>query len=642
MSSHRIGWIAAYVVIPVAVGLATISMVFRSGDLLPIEEGDDGVHTYIESRMVLAHALRGELLKINLYSNFGTPTLGEPVLCPFAPHAVTYQLMGPAHAMVANKFLLAALSVAALTAFFALHLPLAIASLAAVLTFSEASFFYFFQNHPHQGTLLYYTLALLAVRRMTQHDTARSASLVLAAFLAFVLGVGVNGVLFGIGFIVLYAVIRCAPQWRLLARVLALLAAAALVVHAHYVEFFRLAKRSARLDVSYLRSHMDPDGVWRSMLFFNEDRIWSSTAVFFSWPVVVLAAFGFLWLAWKLKTRKVVVLAFALGLLPFLAVYFLLTHLAFLDALPGLRSVNVIRLLWFTSPFLMLAFGFGLREAARLPVLRTKPGTVVLALALLALLAPRYRAFRMLADMCQGTAAQFDVPPALTLAMTPNTRMAFAGDPENDIFDFLCARQGVLGSGGRSIIMDGGLKHYLLDRDMIVQAHEGMLYLFKPLPPEFLARLGIRWFASGDDTAGTMGWRLHSRPDDWHLFENPWPVTPIYVDDRATGTPLFIDTFELDANEVRVTLPPSRPDGDVVVTFVAQPPWKAFADGAPIPVQVGKDRMIRLSVDRAVRSLRLVYEPFSDLYLWASLLAGILLARAVAWPGRRAQSAGIV
>src|SRR6185369_4366554 len=102
----------------------------------------------------------GHFLKINLFANFGTPMLGEPVVCPFAPHAITYQLMAAPAAMVVNKAVLAALSVVALTAFFAAYVPRPVASIAAVLMFVDPAFYRFFTNHPHQGALLYFSTTL--------------------------------------------------------------------------------------------------------------------------------------------------------------------------------------------------------------------------------------------------------------------------------------------------------------------------------------------------------------------------------------------------------------------------------------------------------------------------------------------------
>ena len=139
----------------------------------------------------------GDLPKINLFNNFGTPILGEPVVYPFALHAWSYALFRPVVAMLVNKFLLAALTMVVLTAFFARYFPPLIASLCAFLAFSSPAFFYFFQNHPHQGALFYFGLVLLAWRRFLDRPTAAEGCGFTWRSCVFLLSVGVNGALLG-------------------------------------------------------------------------------------------------------------------------------------------------------------------------------------------------------------------------------------------------------------------------------------------------------------------------------------------------------------------------------------------------------------------------------------------------------------
>jgi hypothetical protein len=143
-----------YFVIPLLTGYAVTSRAFVGDGVFPVEAGDEPAETFIQVPMAQAQLASGGLLKMNLFNNFGTPILGEPVVYPYALHALSYLFFRPMVAMTVSKFFLAALSMAVLTLFFARYFPLHISSFCAFVTFSSPSFFYFFQNHPYQGALV--------------------------------------------------------------------------------------------------------------------------------------------------------------------------------------------------------------------------------------------------------------------------------------------------------------------------------------------------------------------------------------------------------------------------------------------------------------------------------------------------------
>src|ERR1051325_3289885 len=210
------GWLPllVYALIPLLTGYVVISRAFEGDGYLPIDSGDEPAETFVQLPMALGQLARGDLPKINLFNNFGTPILGEPVVYPFALHAWSYAVWRPTVAMLVNKFVLAALSMVILTLFFARYFPPLISSFCAFLTFSSPAFFYFFQNHPHQGVLFYYGLILVAWRRFFDRPNGARGFCLYAAFLAFFLSVGINGALLGTGFILAYAVLLARGRGR--------------------------------------------------------------------------------------------------------------------------------------------------------------------------------------------------------------------------------------------------------------------------------------------------------------------------------------------------------------------------------------------------------------------------------------------
>src|ERR1051325_6901434 len=136
-------WVA-YVLVPLGIGFWVIAGAFNREGMIPVDSGDEAAETFIQVPMALSRLAKGEILKINLFNNFGTPILGEPVVYPYALHAWTYALFRPAIAMVVNKFFLTALTLVVLTVFFQRYFPVLIASLCSFLAFSGPQFFYFF------------------------------------------------------------------------------------------------------------------------------------------------------------------------------------------------------------------------------------------------------------------------------------------------------------------------------------------------------------------------------------------------------------------------------------------------------------------------------------------------------------------
>jgi hypothetical protein len=633
----------AYVVVPAAVALFVLAPVFETPRVLPLETNDEPVHTFIEATRVLRHLWdTGRFLKMNVFANFGTPTLGEPVLCPFAPHAVTYLFARPEYAMVINEAVLAALSVAVLTAFFAGYVPLGIASLCAVLAFTDPAFYYFFYNHPHQGALLYFAAALIATRRAAE-GRPHAGRLAFLAFLAFFLGVGVNGVLFGLPFLLGFAVFSCAGSGKGLRTVLLAAGLAALAVHAHYVEFFRLAARSARWASVYATAAQaaPPAAVLRGLLMYSPGVNPGGGDAFYSVPVALCAVLGAAALlaaacgVGRRPDRVLCATVLGLGFLPAAFVVGCLTHAEAMAATPGLRSVNIVRLLWFADVFVLVAAGVGLTHlwAAR-P--RRRPWIAAGAAMLLgAGLWPRWE-FAIWQAHRHGLEWSFDPFRVRTLAaLLPNTRLAVDVDPSSEGVahdEWRASARGVLGATGRSIILDRPFQEYLLSEGL-ASIRTPTTYAFVPNPPARLAPLGVRWLVTRDGAraAESFGWQPRLEEDRFVLFENPQPVTPAYVDAKA---PAFLD-LSVDGDTVSVDLPPARPAGDVVVTLLYRPGWKASLDGRPAPIRAGRDDFMRITADGA-RSLRLVYEPFSDAYLWGSLFMSLVLA---AWTLRDRRAA---
>jgi hypothetical protein len=283
--------LVAYAGVPLLVALCVVSRAFHADGILPIDPGDEAAETFVQVPMAHTELARGDILKINLFNNFGTPMLGDPVGYPYALHAWTYVLFRPVIAMLVNKLFLAALTMVVLTAFHARYFSPLISSACAFLSFSSPAFFYFFENHPHQGALLYFGLVLLAGRRFLDEPGAARARWLYAAFLAFYLSVGINGALLGTGFLGAYLGLMAMRRWRSLGIIAALWVAALIAVHPQLFEFFAMAAKSARKDLNYQQITSVSAFELIKGLFVRDSRI-SQAEVYYSIPVVGLIVAG--------------------------------------------------------------------------------------------------------------------------------------------------------------------------------------------------------------------------------------------------------------------------------------------------------------------------------------------------------------
>jgi hypothetical protein len=587
-----------------------MAILFAGGGGLPLENNDEPAHTFIDVRLVQRALASGVLLKIDLGQNFGTPLLGDPVVCPFAPHAATYAVLPPPRAMLVNIFLMAVLTTAALTAFYADFFTLPIASVCAVLAFTTPSFLYFIHHHPHQGALLYFTLLLLAVRRFLGAPSRPRAVAVAAATLVFCLGVGANGVLMGV--IVAAAFTALARNYARSTRVttLVLMALAIIAVAPHFLEFARLAAASARAHVNYqtLLFNASPRNVLADLLLLLPTALTSGETVHYSPAVLVLAAWGLLAARERADVRWQIWL---LGWVPLVAVLLIRMFPSVAGALPLVRASNVTRILWFSTPFLMLSVGAALSLLPTYGFVRRH--RVLVAVLLLVAFTPQIPPLWWQLRPFHSSERDLGFRPPLFLSvMERGSRLATDLDPVPWNFDIKAIPHGILASTGRSILMDESFRASLAARGLITTGWYGLTYAFLPASPAALARFGVRYFGTRDRALELVqnGWKPLAAAEGFYLFESPLRPSLVFIDGPA---PQFL-TAAISGNDLSVLLPADRDNYTLVATFVALPGWHASIDGEPVHIDRRADGLMGIRIKNG-RRLSVRYEPFSNVMI---------------------------
>ena len=354
--------VLAYAVIPLVLGLVLIGKVFLFPGCLAFENNDEVAHTFTGIPLAWRMLGQGLLPLINLYENFGTPLLGDPVTKPFALQALFYLVLPGPLAATVNRLLIVAFTASLLTHLYHRHFSLALptASLCAVLLVLLPSFGFFSVHHPHQGSVLYFAVALVMQARFNARPTIARAFGAYAALAALALGLGMNPFLLALPFLVAHQFLASGMRIdRRFGAFCALLAGALLLVAPSLTYFFRAAPLAARSSLDY--SALLPYTLRRllaDILFFHNrpELMHVSLCIFYSLPVLALVVAGLGTLERGARRMQIAIL----GVAPFLLVMFLLVWGGVRARIPFVKSIEITRLLWFANIYLLAAAGRGI------------------------------------------------------------------------------------------------------------------------------------------------------------------------------------------------------------------------------------------------------------------------------------------
>ncbi len=243
------------------------------------------------------------------------------------------------------------------------------------------------------------------------------------------------------------------------------------------------------------------------------------------------------------------------------------------------------------------------------------------------------RIFHLNAPGCFGShwfaltdQAQFQ-PPALLGRMEPFYRLA-SEDLSSHGQDLTASFNHVLGSNGRSIILDQQFTSYLLRHKLVTNDDRLSGYHFsRPWQPEQLEQLGIRYIiaSSSAPELARAGWRVIATTSGFLLYDDPHHPTPFYLETGRDHRLTFVRDYHFHANSAEIILPPHPASTTLVATFVERPGWRVSVDGQARSYTVGDDRLIRLELQPNDHSVRLTYAPYSwrSFAIW--FIAGVIL-----------------
>lgn len=560
--------------------------------IIPVEAGDEAAHTFVELPLYFRALLDGHFLHMNMFNAFGTPLTGDPVFIPWAPHSLTYALFAGWQGLMINKVIILFLTLEVLY-FLSLRIGLnhTWSMWSAIMTGLNPAYVYFLNHHPHQGAILYFTFFILCLERLFNNFSNRNLLVAATAYVLFLVGVGVNGIVNGHLFILGYLVVSNKrlqiQQWAIIGLALG---GGLLFYLPHFISFLNWAPLTVRsqhriFDLPNV-GHFEWQFLFNGMSEFLETvRIHIDLSVVQTLVFLVLSAFTFIF--WRrqipAQTRRISHSALmALGMIPSLIVFVLLVRIDWLLLIPFFKSTDITRVLWFSLIFSHLAMAgilqdlsteksnctlqklptqlamaailgamiFGFRNI-HLPSSYPTLNTIVLVSSVIALAAvawlvlrppaqrwigvimaltllPKLVVFHHLTTVIQSSPDQFGViPPGLETALQPNSRMASLY-PFGESPDQRLASHSILGSGARSIILSSEMKGMLISNGLINEDTNS--YSMKASAIDQFDALGIRYLVTRGTDIQSPKWNF--------LRELQWRDIPYRVYERTQAISL--------------------------------------------------------------------------------------------------------
>jgi len=216
----------------------------------------------------------------------------------------------------------------------------------------------------------------------------------------------------------------------------------------------------------------------------------------------------------------------------------------------------------------------------------------------------------------------------------PYERLATQFEPTAFSYLQQAGKYDIFGSDGRSIILNKGLKQYLLDRNLIEQGWYGMTYYFNFNDTRQINTLGIRYI-------------LAARPYD---FDNMYLHKPVAQIQDKTNNKNFHQVYLYEAkqdvsvgylvsdhdinylhdiifqdNKISIALPELKNQFDLVLTFVNWPGWIVWIDGQPGDVLSTEAGFLKTVVKPEFRTVIFEFRPYTILQVVGFIAASLLM-----------------
>ena len=370
------------------VGVLLTIKYFLFESCFSFDTNDDVNHTFVNLHATKQAISIGELPRINLFNNFGTPLIGDALTYPFAIHSLSYWFLDYPVAMTLNRAIIAFSTTVVLSVFFRNFFSNWISIICALLVIMSPGVLWNLAHHHYQATLLIFTLILL-IHHNTNMSKRTIFSLLTLSYIVFFLSVSIHVVAISIPFLLLYPILqKQIHSQKRLALNLSSFLIALVGTFPFNQEFFKLISQSIRLSYSpysgllptireQLLGLLVPPGEW---MYFGINGHFGITT-YYSILTLTCIIFGVSFILRHAKIqRRLLLLVILLGIAPTLMAFWLQFYG---NQIPLISSVDSTRVWWFSNIFLFLSIGYFLEELTQKANIKQFPFVLILFCSIL-------------------------------------------------------------------------------------------------------------------------------------------------------------------------------------------------------------------------------------------------------------------
>ncbi len=676
-------------------GLLILAKVVIYPDCYSFDVHDDSNHAFPGLHVARIAILSGELPTINFFNNFGAPLLGDALTYPFALQSLPYYFLENSEAMTLNRFIVAITTILAAFGFFRLFLGVFPALICALLTFFNPVAFWYPVHQYQMASLFFFVSLIAIDKFILAPTRGKFFLLALLfCMLILSVSINLVVFMLPFLFTWCLSRNRFRLNRVTMAPAVAFLCAS-IFTYIQTVDFVRNFLLAARGDEGVYESILTnvrelflgliiPPGEWIAYNYGAQMQV----TTYLSMPVILGIVIGAFLIGRKPVWKQASL--FLCGIVPTLIALLLYINTSLRFSLPLLRSVDITRVFWFSLPFCYVYVGYligytrhyllpkwalvflvlvptatiialrSFAETSEISALHSITLLLVLVGALLMLFSRLVRlgsyliigsfllipipiAVRVLGlndQTCKGTqysdtlSASRLSPNWLLDHLERGNRLATEIHTHHGQ-DLRAAAYGILGSGARAIAVDKKFGKFLESKNLVTVDQIPYGYYFsRPWKTEELTDLGIRYLLverTQDPELESQNWRTLAGDGRFSLYENPNRPTPVYLLTKTGKSPIFINSYELLGNHIRIQLPEVLTESTLVVSILNRYGFEAQIDGSGADFVPQDNGFIGLNVSPGSRSIDIRHRPYSWFQVAIGWVAAVLIGLLYGW-----------
>jgi len=217
-------------------------------------------------------------------------------------------------------------------------------------------------------------------------------------------------------------------------------------------------------------------------------------------------------------------------------------------------------------------------------------------------------------------------PQAILSHMEPGYRMASVESP-GEGHDLKAIYGGILGSNARAIVSSQQLMEIFTKFKLVTL--DDNYFFSPPWQTEKLSRLGIRYLLLKQQSTEleVQGWNVIAVEQylgqQFFLYENPSKASLVHL--LHGDKPVFLKSYELVPNGIKIQLPDLDYGGSLVASFFYRDSWHAWVDGKEVIPTMNALGMIQIPIKPGHRTVLFQFQKLTARDFLFSFLCSVAI-----------------